>query len=528
MIEQTEGRVLVLAPTGKDATLTRELLGYAGIRCEICTDLGCVVRELERGAGALLVAEEALANGSQALADIVARQPAWSDLPLLILTRNGADSEALTEAVHILGNVILLERPVRVAALASAARSALRTRDRQYRARSHLVERDRAIHALEEADRRKDEFLATLAHELRNPLAPIRNSVQSLRLTTTKESLASLVDIMERQVGTMVRLVDDLLEVSRITRGKIELHKERVELSSVIQAAVETVQPLLASARHQLTLALGPQPFFLEADSVRLAQVFANLLNNAAKYTPDGGHIWVSAARDGDEVVVTVGDDGMGISAASLPQIFDLFAQGDISKNRRAGGLGIGLTLARALADLHGGSIVARSEGPGQGSEFMVRLPLTPDAHAERSELGGPTPQAIRGRIRVLVVDDNQDGANTLRLLLELLGAEVRVEYDGPSALNAFGAFRPEAVLLDIGMPGMDGLEVARRLRRRRDSHDVMLIALTGWGQEKDRRDSEAAGFDHHLIKPVDIEALQGFLAAVHGSEQSRAPERQH
>jgi signal transduction histidine kinase/ActR/RegA family two-component response regulator len=527
VIEQTEGRVLVLAPTGKDATLTRELLGYAGIRCEICTDLGCVVRELERGAGALLVAEEALARGSQPLAEIVAGQPAWSDLPVLILTRNGADSEALTEAVRILGNVILLERPVRVAALASAVRSALRARDRQYRARSHLVERDSAIRALEDADRRKDEFLATLAHELRNPLAPIRNSVQSLRLSTANESLASLVDIMERQVGTMVRLVDDLLEVSRITRGKIELRKERVDLSSVIQAAVETVQPLLASARHQLSLALGSQPFFVEADQVRLAQVFANLLNNAAKYTGDGGHIWLSAVRDGDEVVVTVGDDGMGISAASLPQIFDLFVQGDMNKNRRAGGLGIGLTLARALAELHGGGIAARSEGPGQGSEFMVRLPLTADAHAERSEAGDSTPPAIPGRIRVLVVDDNQDGANTLRLLLELLGAEVRVEYDGPGALDAFGAFRPEVVLLDIGMPGMDGLEVARRLRRRRDSHDVMLIALTGWGQEKDRRDSRAAGFDHHLIKPVDIEALQGFLAALHGEQGSKTPEHQ-
>src|SRR5262249_36931089 len=231
--------------------------------------------------------------------------------------------------------------------------------------------------------------------------------------------------------------------------------------------------------------------------------------------------------RDGDEVVVTVGDNGVGISEASLPRIFDLFVQGDTSKNRRAGGLGIGLTLARALVGLHGGSIAVHSGGPGQGGEFTVRLPRTADSDSERSEFAGPKPRAVEGRIKVLAVDDNHDGANTLRLLLELLGAEVRVEYDGPRALAAFGEFHPEVVLLDIGMPGMDGLEVARRLRQRPDSRDTMLIAFTGWGQEKDRRDSEAAGFDHHLIKPVDIDALQGFLAAAHGGERSRTPEHQ-
>ena len=518
-MEPLEGRVLVLAPTGKDATLTRAVLGYAGIKCEICADLDCVGRELERGAGALLLAEEAIADGTEPLARIIARQAPWSDLPILMLTRHGAEPDALSEAVRELGNVILLERPLRVAALASAVRSALRARDRQYRARAHLLERDRAVSALEEADRRKDEFLATLAHELRNPLAPIRNSVHILRLTASNDASSSyLFEVMERQVGYMVRLVDDLLEVSRITRGKIELRKERVELSAIIQAAVETTRPLVESARHEMTITLPQEPLYLEADSVRLAQVFANLLNNAAKYTDEGGRIWITAAREDDSAVVMVRDSGIGIPPASLSKVFDMFMQGDATKTRGGGGLGIGLTLARTLAGMHGGSVSARSEGPGKGSEFVVRLPLAKDAQPSLPELAG-APQAVPGPTRVLVVDDSRDGADSLRLLLELLGAEVRVEYDGPAALDAFGAYQPEVVLLDIGMPGMDGFEVARRLRQRPESQDVTLIALTGWGQEKDRRNSEAAGFDHHLVKPVDIDALQGLLTAVHSAD---------
>ena len=517
-MEQLEGRVLVLAPTGKDAALTHAVLGYAGIKCEICADLGCVTRELERGAGALLLAEEAITGGSESLAALIARQAPWSDLPVLMLARHGADSEALAEAVHELGNVIWLERPIRVAALASAVRSALRARDRQYRARAHLLERDRALSALQEADRRKDEFLAMLAHELRNPLAPIRNSVHILRLTAVNEAPSYLFEIIERQVGYMVRLVDDLLEVSRITRGKIELRREQVELSAVIQAAVETTRPLIEAGQHELSIDCGQEPLYLAADPVRLAQIFANLLNNAAKYTDQGGRISVTIAREDDTAVVAVRDSGVGISAASLPRVFDMFMQGDATKTRGGGGLGIGLTLARTLAEMHGGTVDARSEGLGKGSEFVVRLPLATDSRASLPELVGAPPRAVQGPTRVLVVDDSRDGADSLRVLLELLGAEVRVEYDGPAALDTFGTYQPEIVLLDIGMPGMDGFEVARRLRQRPESQQVTLIALTGWGQEKDRRNSHAAGFDHHLVKPVDIDALQGLLTTVHAA----------
>jgi signal transduction histidine kinase/ActR/RegA family two-component response regulator len=511
-----ERRILVLAPTGKDAILTAALLGDAGFKCEICEHIGRVARELDQGAGALLLAEEAVAGGSEPLAGIIARQPPWSDLPILVLARHGADSDALAQAVHALGNVILLERPIRVATLATAVRSALRARDRQYRARAYLVERDRAARALEEADRRKDEFLATLAHELRNPLAPIRNSVYILRLTAANDPSAYLYEIMQRQVDYMVRLVDDLLEVSRITRGKIELRRERVDLCAIIQAAVETTRPHIESARHELTIELTAKPLLLEADTVRLVQVFANLLNNATKYTDEGGRIWITALQEEDRAVVSVRDNGAGISAAALPRVFDMFMQSDATKGRGGGGLGIGLTLVRTLVEMHGGSVNARSDRLGKGSEFVVQLPLSADSRPVSPELTFASSAAVQGPTRVLVVDDNRDAADSLRVLLELLGAEVRVAYDGLAAIEAVSADQPEVVLLDIGMPGMDGYEVARHIRQRPAWQDVTLIALTGWGQEKDRRNSEAAGFDHHLIKPVDIDALQSLLRAVH------------
>ena len=513
-LERLERRVLFLPPTRKDAILARAVLGDAGIDCEICADLGGVARELEQGAAALLLAEEAIGEGKEPLAGIIAKQPPWSDLPVLVLAQQGVDSAAISEATQTLGNVILLERPIRIAALANAVRSALRARDRQYLTRAHLLERDHAARALEEADRRKDEFLATLAHELRNPLAPIRNSIHILRLTAADEPFANLYEIMERQVSYMVRLVDDLLEVSRITRGKIDLRKERVELATVIHAAIETTRPLIESGRHELTIELTQEPLFLEADPVRLAQIFANLLNNAAKYTDEGGHIWITVSCEQGAAVVAVRDNGVGIPAASLPRVFDMFMQG--AARRGEGGLGIGLTLARTLAEMHGGGIEARSAGTGHGSEFVVRLPVSAPTGPAPLDVARPDAVAVQGPTRILVADDSRDAADSLRALLELLGAQVRVAYDGPTALNAFSSYRPEVVLLDIGMPGMDGLEVARRIRQRPESRDVTLIALTGWGQEKDRHNSAAAGFNHHLVKPVDFEALQELLKAVH------------
>jgi PAS domain S-box-containing protein len=375
---------------------------------------------------------------------------------------------------------------------------------------------------LREADRRKDEFLATLAHELRNPLAPIRNSLSVLRMAGGGSGAERVHEMMERQVDQMVRLVDDLLEVSRITRGKIELRHERVELEAVVRAAVETSRPLLEAARHRLELSLPAEPLILEADPVRLAQVFANLLNNAAKYTEAGGRIALAARRQGDEAVVSVRDDGIGIAAEQLPEVFDPFIQVDRTLGRAQGGLGIGLTLVRRLVQLHGGRVEAHSDGPGTGSEFRVTLPLaSASARTAADQEAAPEPlAAVAAPRRILVVDDNHDAADSLGMLLRVLGVESQVAHDGVSALQAVGTFRPHMVLLDLGMPGMDGYEVARRVRERTAGDGALLIALTGWGQPEDRRRTREAGFDHHLVKPVDLGALQSLLALLDGPDE--------
>ena len=511
-----EKRVLVLAPTGRDAAMTCSLLGDVGIACETSADLKELTRELEVGAGAVILAEEALAEAKcRPLIQLLKRQPPWSDLPLIVLTFPGADSPAVRLAVELLGNVSLLERPVRLAALVSTVRTALRARFRQYQLRAHLFAREQAARALEEADRKKDEFVAMLAHELRNPLAPIRNSLNILRLSGNGDPGTQRVhEMMERQVNHMVRLVDDLLEVSRITTGKIELRKERVELAAVIDNAVETSQPLIDAFRHHLTIALPSEPIVLEGDPVRLAQVFANLLNNAAKYTDGSGQIWLTAKRDANTVAVSVRDSGVGIPSEMLPQVFNLFMQADRNSGRAHTGLGIGLTLVKSLVEMHGGSVEARSEGEGRGSEFIVRLPMAAGTTKEHPAFPGKAPSFVATR-RILVVDDNRDAADSLGLLLKLLGAEVRVAYDGPEALKAIRAEPPAIVFLDIGMQGMDGYEVARRIREEPELRGVRLIALTGWGQLDDRRRAHSVGFDYHLTKPADARALQSLLVAL-------------
>ena len=379
-----------------------------------------------------------------------------------------------------------------------------------------ITDRKQAEAALREADRRKDEFLATLAHELRNPLAPIRNSLHILRMSSGNDATAERVcEMMDRQVNHMVRLVDDLMEVSRITRGLIELRKEETDLATILRSAVETSKPLMLAADHHLAITIPQEPIQLYGDAVRLSQVFANLLNNAAKYTNSNGQIWLNARREGNEVVVSVRDNGIGISAPILPKVFDMFMQADRSLERSQGGLGIGLTLVKRLTEMHGGTISAHSEGTGQGSEFTVRLPL---AATQPHGAGQPpirhAPASLPQR-RVLVVDDNKDAATSLGMLLKFLGTDVQVTHDGPTALAIIESYRPDVVLLDIGMPGMDGFEVARQVRKRVDFNNIMLIALTGWGQSEDRDRTRDAGFDHHLVKPADITALQSLLTAI-------------
>jgi len=382
-----------------------------------------------------------------------------------------------------------------------------------------VTERKLAEEALKDADHRKNEFLATLAHELRNPLAPIRNSLCILRMAGDEEPATRRVhEMMERQVNHLVRLVDDLLEMSRITSGKIDLRTEPVEIATVIRSAVETSKPLIDAGGHQIATTLPFEPLTVEADPVRLSQVIANLLNNAAKYTEPGGQIWLTVARDGREVVVSVRDTGIGISAAILPQVFQMFIQADRDHKRSQGGLGIGLALAKRLIELHGGRIEAKSAGEGLGSEFMIRLPLAPKqlpvsdgaASARQDERRSPGS-------RILIVDDNQDAAASLGVLLSMRGHDVQTMHDGVSALEAMDSFHPSVVLLDLGMPGMSGYEVARRARELPQCQNTVIIALTGWGQEEDRRRTREAGFNDHLVKPVDVDALELLLAEVQG-----------
>jgi two-component system CheB/CheR fusion protein len=379
------------------------------------------------------------------------------------------------------------------------------------------TERKAAEEALREADRRKDEFLAMLAHELRNPLAPIRNALHLLTQTSAEATAGTWAkEVMARQVQHLARLVDDLLDVSRITRGMVQLRKERVDLGVVVARALEAARPSIDDQRHQLSIALPSARVVLEADPTRLEQVLTNLLNNAAKYTDPGGHIWVEAAQEPGGVVVRVRDTGIGMAADLVPRVFDLFSQADCTLARSRGGLGIGLTLARRLVELHGGSIAAYSAGPGRGSEFVVRLPAgaeaTPPATPLTPKTAEPSRPATSGR-RVLAVDDNVDAARSLAMLLRSWGHEVRVAHDGPEALKMASAFRPEVVLLDIGLPGMDGYEVAGRLRREVGLARALLVAVTGYGQEEYRRRSFAEGFDRYLVKPVDPHTLRELLA---------------
>jgi CheY-like chemotaxis protein len=324
----------------------------------------------------------------------------------------------------------------------------------------------------------------------------------------------------------MVRLVDDLLEVSRITRGKIELRRELVGVAAIVRGAVETSRPAIVAAGHQLALSIPPEPLALDADPVRLTQVVANLLNNAAKYTEPGGQIWLTVRNEGDEVAISVRDTGLGIPPEMLARVFDLFTQVDRHTERAQGGLGIGLTLVKSLVELHGGRVDALSEGAGRGSEFVVHLPLASTITSADQPALDAGPSTTLPPRRVLVVDDNQDAADSVGMLLSLLGLDVHVVYNGPAALEAAASFKPAVVLMDIGMPGMDGYEVARRIRLQPETEDVILIALTGWGQEEDRQRSLSAGFDHHLIKPTNVSALETLFVSLDAHAGSRRSAR--
>jgi PAS domain S-box-containing protein len=383
------------------------------------------------------------------------------------------------------------------------------------------TERKRLEAELRDADRHKNEFLATLAHELRNPLAPIRNAVEILNAKGTSDpDLRWGGDVIDRQVRHMARLLDDLLDVSRISHGKMELRKVRVELAAVVRNAVETSRPLIEAGGHELTVALPPAPLFLDADPVRLAQAFSNLLNNAARYTEAEGHIRLGVERQGSDVLVSVKDDGIGIAAEALPRIFEMFAQAKPALERSQSGLGIGLSLVRGVVELHGGRVEARSDGPGRGSEFIVRLPVVVEKLVREAPPGDEGEPPCVAKCRILIVDDLMDSADSLAMLLRMTGHEVHTAYDGEEAVIAAEKFGPEVVLLDIGMPKVNGYDACRRIRQEPWGKGIYLIALTGWGQDDDRRRTEEAGFNGHMVKPVNPRDLMKVLAGLQAAAE--------
>jgi PAS domain S-box-containing protein len=391
-----------------------------------------------------------------------------------------------------------------------------------------VSDRKRAEQALREADRRKDEFIALLAHELRNPLAPLRNGMQVMRLAANDpNAVAQARGMMERQLGHMVRLIDDLLDISRIGQNKMELRRSRVLLSDVISSAVETARPLIEAAGQELTVSLPQMPIHLNADLTRLAQVFSNLLTNSAKYTDRGGQIRLTAERQGDDAVVCVRDNGIGIPADALPRIFDMFAQVNRGIERSSGGLGIGLALVKGLVDMHEGTVTAASDGLGMGSMFTVRLPALNErdqplvaAPIESGKYAGP-------KRRILVVDDNRDSANSMAMMLKLLGNEVATAYDGAEAVEAVDEFHPKVILMDVGMPRLNGYDATRQIRKKPSGNSVIIIALTGWGQPGDRSLSKAAGCDGHLVKPVSLPDLEKLLTELEAEASNAGSEPQ-
>jgi len=373
----------------------------------------------------------------------------------------------------------------------------------------------RILRELEEADAKKNEFLALLAHELRNPLGPIRHAVKILRARTpSPDELSWATNIIDRQTEHMTRLVDDLLDVARITRGTIELRRERIDIADVLKAAVEASGALIERGRHQLRVTPPVEPLHVEGDATRLTQIISNLLDNAAKYTDPGGRIWLTAEREGDEVVIQVKDSGIGIAPDVLPRIFDMFTQSALPLERAQGGLGVGLALVERLVQLHGGTVSAFSGGEGKGSEFTIRLPLVQAHRQAAPESRAAAAPAPERHCRILVVDDNQDSADSLGMLLHMLGHEVKTANDGEKALVAAAEFRPDVAILDIGLPKMNGYDLAKEIRELPWARNLVLVALTGWGQEEHRKRSAESGFNHHLTKPVELDMLQEILAA--------------
>lgn len=456
-------------------------------------------------------------NGFE-LAELMRGSERTRRVPIIFVTAGNADSQRRFRGYEA-GAVDFIHKPIESDILRSKADVFFEL----YRQRQQIaIQRDELkarSDALEEADRRKDEFLATLAHEVRNPLAPLRHGLDILRRSPNSEDAVEIREMMDRQLVHLIRLIDDLLDISRVSQGKIELRKERIQAADVIRSALESSRPLIDSAGHSLTIGLPPEPIWLDADLTRVAQIVGNLLNNAAKYTPESGRIDLSLRTDGDDAVIAVSDNGMGIPADMQSKVFELFAQVESHADRAQGGLGIGLALVKQLVAMHGGSVNAESAGPGQGSVFTVRIPLAAAGVETQPRVEEPAAKpALTQPLKVLVVDDNVAVAQTVGWMLEEIGHQYHLVHDGRQALQAAREFRPDAILLDIGLPVMDGYAVCRAFRQDNLFKDALIIAQTGWGQKRDKSLASEAGFDHHLVKPVAYDELERVLANKAGS----------
>jgi two-component system, sensor histidine kinase len=505
---RAQDRVLVLPPTRRDGEVTCQILERSDIRCEVCSDPIRLADEVAAGLGAIIFTDS-LASDPRAAALIAAlnSQPSWSDAPTILLCRNDRRSAVVEQLAAALTNVTILDRPTSTRTLVSAVRAAIRARRRQYQLRDQITALQEAEDALRAADQRKDEFLAMLAHELRNPLAPIQTASEILgRIVPRELAGRSAIDVVKRQVLHLTRLVDDLLDVSRITQGRIQLQKGPLDFHSVVAQALETAEPLIVQKKHRLLVTSQSDQWFVLGDSARLIQCVTNLLTNAAKYTADGGEIRVRTRGDDSNVVISVSDNGIGISEDLLPRIFGLFVQSARSLDRSEGGLGIGLSVVQRLVNMHGGTISASSPGPGRGSTFEISLPRIAAISADVcATVSSPiTPK------RVLLVDDNVDAATSMAALLQLGGHEVSIAHAAAPALDAFATFHPDLVLLDIGLPDMNGYQVAQHMRKVNVA--VRIVAVTGYGQPQDLERARQAGFDAHLVKPVDFALLEQIL----------------
>jgi signal transduction histidine kinase/ActR/RegA family two-component response regulator len=497
-------RVLIVAPVGRDAELMCTHLEGAGLPCSVCVDVDEACRELGRGAGALIFTEEALTvDTSPRLAQALDAQPAWSDIPMIILTGMPSE-ETKRRSFGTFGrrtNVTFVDRPVRIHSLVSAAQSALRARERQYQIRELMEKLEDRVHE-------RDRFLAILGHELRNPLGAI------LLASQMRDEDGRLggehANLIERQSKHLTRLVNDLLDLSRVVSGKIVLKRQVIDLADALRQSFETVMESAARQNVSIEVRYANEPLPVFADPLRAAQILTNVIGNAIKYTPSGGQVIVVLERDGDQALVRVADDGVGIAPDRIGTIFELFAQAENAIGRAQGGMGIGLALVRNLLQLHEGTITAESDGLGKGSEFVVRLPIF------EGEVVAPTPVPKVSHDgqprRIVVVEDNQDVRDLLRLKLRRLGHEVHAVGDGIAGLQVIVDRRPDLALVDIGLPGLDGYEVAARVRESIGG-GVMLVAVSGFGQPEDKRKAMDAGFDEHITKPADVSDIESLLS---------------